>query len=154
MAMQSVSKAEPAPLCTYLPLQGRMHCSYFWSSWVTLAAQKYLYSPLISNILCLFFSWFRALAVRRVHGWAGLAHTPTYVQPAKNSGDLLLQHGPHQAAVVQDLGGDRRPFQQGGWGMVSPIRLDTQKQKHIVGVIMLDKKCCLNSFNYWLFTHP
>lgn len=109
--------------------QGQVRSTYLWSAWFTSPVQR-PFSLLIANIFYLFISWFCTLAVCCVHGWAGLAHTPTYVQPAKNSWDLLLQHGPHQAAVVQDLGGYRRPLQQGGWGLFTPGR-EIVKQKHV-----------------------
>lgn len=65
------------------------------------------YALMVCSGLC-------AVALRRVHGRAGL-HTPApHVQPAEDRGDLLLQHEPHPAAVVSHLAGDRRSFQQGG----------------------------------------
>lgn len=45
-------------------------------------------------------SGLRAVAVRRVHGRAGLGPPAQDVQLAEDRGDLLLQHEPHQAAVV------------------------------------------------------
>ena len=38
-----------------------------------------------------------------VNGGVGVAHTPAYVQSTEDRGDLLLQHGPYQAAMVKDL---------------------------------------------------
>lgn len=53
------------------------------------------------------------MAVCGVHGRAGLGTPAKDVQPAEDCGNLLLQHEPHQAAVVQNLAGHRRPLQQG-----------------------------------------
>ena len=60
-------------------------------------------------------SGLRAVAVCGVHGRAGLGAPAEDVQLAEDRGDLLLQHEPHQAAVVSNLAGHRRPLQQGWW---------------------------------------
>lgn len=56
-----------------------------------------------------------AVVVCGVHGWAGLGTPAEDVQLAEDCGNLLLQHEPHQAAVVSNLAGHRRPLQQGQW---------------------------------------
>lgn len=61
-------------------------------------------------------SGLRPVAVRGVHGRAGLSAPAQDVQPAEDRGNLLLQHESHQAAVVPDLAGHRRPLQQGQSG--------------------------------------
>lgn len=56
-----------------------------------------------------------AMAVCRVHGRTGLCSPAPHVQSAEDRGDLILQHEPHPAAVVTNLAGHWRSFQQGLW---------------------------------------
>ncbi len=56
-------------------------------------------------------SGFCTMAVCCIDGRIGLSYTPSNVQSAEDRGDIVLQHGSYQAAVVQDMGGYRGSFQ-------------------------------------------
>lgn len=64
----------------------------------------------VASCLC---SGLCAMVVCGFHGWAGIGTSAQNVQPAEDRRDFLLQHEPHQAAVVSDMAGHWWPLQQG-----------------------------------------